>query len=515
MVRNNCFSSRRHLLFAFFICTFSIGPLLAQSDRVTDLTALIRQHASWNPGEFILNKLETNRIVMIGDAGHGDPLYSRVIVNTLNDWVSEWVKSEKKPEALASKVFLVLEMDSVQANGLREYFVKGDPTLMIDPFSFIGYQSTTGVLEFYNDLRLVKRRIDAFNEGRPAGSRIFFDVVGPEKTADPFTWTPAKRDSFFVYGRDEYSSLSIKYLLDRNPEAKALIYYGQAHLYSEKWRKIEANPQSMGYFLAHYLRQDFDSSGGVYTCEQIDAEAIPGRIDGAISGIGKTFAIDGSVFKGAAVGPNAYIPWLDGAIFYFTSPRNTRHISKLYSETLVDYILKNIDSYKNVTEEYNRWIIDSWLNYLSDVTVASSRAFDDRDASAVDSAIAAWKHWRKSTNLDIVGDITSLGYFKKYVDLIRDSAAPKSTQYEMALTSLIGFRVWFPMRTPPEVRADSLWSHILKYRSSIVVENLVDLLWVASESEKAKAISVLTKETGMNFTTAEDWRSWWETKQAK
>lgn len=511
------FSTASLLLVAVLLCIFPVRSLFAQSEQVADLTTLIKAHATWDPGEFILSKLKTNRIVMVADAEHGDPLYSRVVINSLNDWISEWAQlgTEKKPEGLPSKMFLVLEMDSAQARGLRQYFENGNPVETLEPMSFVGYQFTTGTLQFFSDLRAFNHRVDTFNEGRPVGAQIAFDIVGPEKYLDPSDWTPVKRDSLFVYGRDEHSSSKIKDLLEKAPDAKALIYYGGAHLQAEKVRKLEGKPQSMGYFLGHYLKRDFASNGGVYACEQIDAEAIPTRLDRAISEIGKTFAIDGSVFRGVAVGQSAYIPWEDGAIFYFAPPRNTRHLSMLYSETLVDYVLKNIDSYRNVSEEFNREVLGSWLYYLSNVAVVPSHGFDYRDSAAVDSAIEAWKQWRRSINLDMVGDIASLEYFKRHIDLIRNTTDPESMQYERGLASLVGFRVWFPMGTSPQVRADSLWSYILKYRSSIVVENLVDLLWVASKPEKEKAISVLTKETGMNFKTVEEWTTWWEAQQAK
>lgn len=516
-MRNSLLTQGLRVILVVVIYAFSTGASLAQSRRVADLTALIERHADWDPGDFILNKLETNRIVVVGDAEHGDPLYSRVLVNSLNEWITRWAQTGPQTDAgrLPSKVFLVLEMDSVQADGLREYFKTGDPIHTIQPFSFIGNQFTTGVLKFFDDLRLIRHRVDSLNERRPSKDRIFFDVVGPEEIIDPASWTPAKRDSLFVHVRDEYSSSRIEELLDESPDAKALVYYGQMHLYTERMEKSKGKPESMGYYVAHYLKEHFGSNGGVYTVEQIDADAIPTRLDKAISRIGKTFATDGSVFSGAAVDPNAYIPWLDGAIFYFTPPRDARHLSMLYSEKLVDYILNNIDSFRDVSEEYNRWVVGSWLNYLSNVAAVPFHGINYGDSTAVDSAITAWKKWRRSTKLDVVGEIASLDYFKKCIDLIRNAGIPESMEYEQRLASLVGFRVWFPMGTSPQVQADSMWSHIQRYRNSVITENLVDLLWVASKLEKEKAMFVLAKETGMSFKTAEEWTSWWETRQAK
>lgn len=516
-MKNNSVKQGLGSILVFLIFAFSTGASSAQSRRVADLTALIERNADWNPAHFILDKLETNRIVMVGDAHHGDPLYSRVVVNSLNDWVTQWARmgSRKNAGRLPSKLFLILEMDSVQAKALRQYFRSGDPVRAIEPFYFIGYQITTGVLEFYNDLRLIRQRVDSLNEHRAAKDRIFFDVVGKEEIIDHAKWTPELRDSLFVYRRDQYSSSGIEKLLTASPGAKALVYIGEMHLFKREWVKSAGKWRVNGYYLAHYLEQYFGAKGGVYACEQIDVHAVSKRMDKAIIKIGKTFAIDGSVFRGVAVGINAYVPWMDGAIFYFTVPRHTRELSMLYSENLVDYILKNIDSYRNTSEVYNKWVMMSWFYYLSGVAAVPSPAINYGDSTSVDSAITAWKEWRRSTRLNIVGGIAGLEYFKKYLDLVRNTSGVVSTEYEQHLASLVGFRDWFPMGTPVDVRADSMWGHIKRYRKSVITENLVYLLWIASKSEKAKAIHVLEKETGMHFKTAQAWTSWWETQQSK
>lgn len=517
-MRNSLLAQGLCVVLAVLTYAFTTGISLGQSRRVADLTALIERHANWDPGNFILSKLETNRIVMVGDAQFGDPLYSRVIVSSLNDWITQWAQtsSQKKAGRLPSKIFLVLQRDSVVVNGLRQYFKSGDPIETIEPFSFIGNSFTTGTLEFFNDLRLIRERVDSLNEHRPAKDQIFFGVVVPEEVIAPAIWTTAKRDSFYVHGADEYVSSRIEELLQKSPDAKALVYYGQVHLYTEKMEKFEGKPQSMGYYLAHYLKKDFGTNGGVYTCEQIDVNALPrARLARGVVEMGKTFAIDGSVFTGAAVGPNAYIPWLDGAIFYFTPPRNTRPLSMLYSERLVNYVLNNIESFRDMSEEYNRWVMMSWLYYLSSAAAVPFHVINYNDSTAVDSVITAWREWGRSTRIDVVGGITSLEYFKKYVDMIRNSDARQSMEYERHLASLVGFRDWFPMGTSPEVRADSMWTHIQRYRKSVIIENLVDLLWVASKSEKEKAMAVLAKETGVNFKSADEWISWLESVQAK
>ncbi len=505
----------RCVLFLFILFFIRAGDSNAQSRRVTDLAGLIQTRAEKDPGQFLLTKLQTNRVVMVADAHHGDPLYSRVIVESLNDWVSQWESSKSAPHNLPSKLFLVLEMDSSHAAGLRRYFETGDPIATIVPFSFVGYQFTTGTLEFYYDLRVIRHRIDTFNSGQPENRRIAFDVVGPELAPDPVTWTPEKRDSIFVYGRDEYSFSQIKHLLAGEPEAKALLYYGGAHLFAEKTQKIPGNPQSMGYYLAHYLRQEYDSTGGFCTCGQIDMSQYSTTLDKSVIKVGKTFAVDNSVFTGQPVDANAYVPWEDCIVYHFAPPRRTRHISSVFSEKLVDYILDNIRAYQDVSKEFNRWIVGSWIDYLSRVRVSDPVRLDFKDTAQVNTTINDFLSWRKTADLDIVSDIANLGFLKKPIDRIRSVRDPLATQYEREIAEMTRFKVWFRRGATPQTRADSLWAYVVRYRKPIVVDNLIDLLWVASNREKATALAVLQKETGMHFETAKEWRAWWQTQDTE
>jgi hypothetical protein len=468
----------------------------------------------WDPAEFILDKLKTNRIVMIADAGHGDPLYYRVAINSLNNWISkhEQATLNNKPKDLPAKLFLVLEIDSMQANALKRYFQSGNPIETMEPLKFWGYQFTTGTLEFYDDLRTLRRRIDAYNRDHTSGAQISFDIIGPEKVIDLSNWTTEKKDHFFVYERDEYSSTRIKELVEATPDAKALIFYGGTHLLTGNVPKEAGNQKSMGHFLAHYLSESFGSKGGVYICGQVDVTASP-WLDEAVRRIGKTFAVDHSIFTGVPIEEGASFPPYDGTIYHFASPRKARHISFIYSESLVDYILDHIDLYTDSTKEFYRGNVDTWLYYLSSVAVRDWHPLDHSNALAVDSTIKAWKEWRRSTSLDIAEDLSSLQYFKRSVDRIRTSSDRPSTQYQRQLAKLIGFKVWFQAGASPQIRADSIWKFINKYRRPIVVENLVHLLWVGSKSEDEKALAILKKETGLGFNTAKEWASWWETQQ--
>ncbi len=514
MVIHRTAISLPHFTLAAIVTIVLFGEgVSAQTERRDDLTALIRQHAAWDPAEFILDKLKTNRIVMIADGGHGDPLYYRAVIHSLNAWVSQHEESANVKD-LPSKLFLFLEFDSTRAGGLKRYFRNGDPIEMMEPINFWGDQFTTGTLEFYDDLRTLQHRIDAYNNGRTGDAQISFDIIGPEKVIDLSNWTTEKRDRFFLSERDEYSSRRIIDLLNAAPEAKALVFYGGVHLQRENVLKQAGSQKSMGHYLAHYLSESFSAQGGVYTCGQIDA-AKSSWLDEAVVKVGTTFAVDHSIFTGVPIEGNSSFPPYDGSIYYFVPPRNARHITNVCSENLVDYILDHIDLYTDSTKEFYRGTLETWLYYLSTVAAVDWHPVDHGNAHAIDSTIKAWKEWRKSASLDVVEDLSTLGYFKRCVDHIRTINQKQSTWHQIQLEKLVGFKVWFGDGASPQLRADNIWTYINKYRKPIVVDNLIQLLWVGSKSENEKAVAILKKETGMDFNTAKQWSSWWETQQSK
>jgi hypothetical protein len=251
------------------------GDVSAQTERRNDLNALIRHHAVWDPADFILGKLRTNRIVMIADGGHGDPLYYRVVINSLNAWVS---KHEETTDArdLPSKLFLFLEFDSMRASALKRYFQNMNPVEMIDPVNYWGDQCTTGTLEFYDDLRTLQHRIDAYNNGHTGDAQISCDIIGPEKEIDLNNWTTEKRDRFLVYERDEYSSRRITELLNAAPDAKALVFYSSARLLRGNVPKQAGSQKSMGRYLAQYLSESFGSQGVSTSAARLTSQSLPG-----------------------------------------------------------------------------------------------------------------------------------------------------------------------------------------------------------------------------------------------
>jgi hypothetical protein len=459
--------------------------------------------------------MKMNRIVMIGDDGHGDPLYFKIVINSLNKWLSSQDNRslQENLDGIPKKLFLILEEDSVRIHSLKKYFLNGDPVQLVEPGNLWGYQFTTSSLEFYYDLRIFWQRVHKFNSTHQQDSQVEFEIFGPEKRIDLSNWTTAQKDSFFIYERDEYSSAKIINILNQNPDAKALIYYGDGHFFREKVQKMQ-NPKSLGYFLAHYLTESFGKRGGVYTCNQLDVLQLR-WLDPSILEIGKTFAVDNSIFNGVPINLNtSFGASRDGTIFEFAPARQPRHISTVLSENLVNYAIDSIDAYKDTSKEFYLYNLQAFYYYLTMFDVVDM-PIKNHTQSGIDSTIHAWKQWRTSSRLNIVQDISSLNYFKRFVERIRTASEKLSTAYQRQLAPITGFKVWFQNNATPQVCADSIWSYIQRYRKPIIIENLINLLWIGSHDEIQEALIVLEKETGQSFTTAKEWTSWWESEKIK
>ncbi|MCI0695089.1 hypothetical protein L0337_24145 [candidate division KSB1 bacterium] len=494
------------------LITFAIfsGVVYGQAQVRENVAELINRKAARNINDFILDKLQANRIVMLADAGHGNPLYMQTVIAALNHWVT---RIEQQPEMnhsqkLPAKLYLILELDSLQVNKLKQYFATGNLLDVIQSMNFVGCQFTTGTLEFYEDLRILKNRIDKLSIQRRK-DQIQFEIFGPEKLIDLDQWSFEKRDHFFIYERDEYSSAKIIDLLDKEPDAKALIFYGAVHLNTVQTRKQAGNQQGMGYFIGYYLTEHFRDKGGVYIFDRVLLMPGAGWLDEAYQKPGISYAIDNSIFDGIAIPVKMQPQPADGSIFHFAKVTEPKHIGSVWTENFVERIFRDIDRYKDVENDYHKMILGSRFHYLSIIAGKEPEQLDYNNAAVVEEAIRIWKRWHESAKLDIVRDIESLTFWKRIIDWIGASQDPQAVRYEMLLGNMLGYKVWFHAGAPPQQRAESYWRYLNQYRKPIVIENLIPLLWVGSDAEKQKVRTILERESSRKFKTAKEWLSWW------
>ena len=497
----------RYLAGATILVAIISSTTLSQIQREEDIISLIKEKANWNYPDFVLNKIKSNKIVMLADEGHGAGIYLQTVIEVLNDWVNTYETASIKGEnqIIPKKLFLVLEQDSVNDQDLRRYFVSGDLSNVVSPRGFWNYQFSNATLEFLTDLRSLRLHIDSLNGGRLKNAPLQFDIFCPEKTLSDPNWTVEKREKYFVYERDEYSSAKVIKLLEDQNDAHALIFYGGGHLFLGQQQKTQ---NGKGYYLAHYLHERFQKEGGVYTCDQV---SIPQAqwLDDAFKKIDCPFAIDDSCWQDVPIVLRKAFPHLDGAIFHIKSPDPSWHLSRFLSENMIDLILQNIDKNKNIRNEFQRGNLQGWLPYLSTFTDKDYYiSVKTDDSLAVETAINEIKHWRQSTKVDVVADIVNMSIWKRLVDRIRNNPDPKSTWYQMLLGDYIGFTVWYQNGASPQIRSDAIWKYIERYKKYITIDNLILVLWIGTTKEKEKALAALKQESGQKYQTPKEWAHW-------
>lgn len=195
---------------------------------------------------------------MLADFGHRQPLPYQSLIAVLNRWISMVEVKESNQHNLS----LILEWDDEIITDINDYLKTGDLEKILD--FWLPYGSLE-MLEFFSDLRKIKQKIISINQ--TSSEKIIFEIIGGEVSNlfnEPKFLKQSKLDGskYFVSERDSLSANKIIRYLNKNPNQKALIFYGNAHLiknYVNKNNIANAikDEDSYGYYLAYYLKQAF------------------------------------------------------------------------------------------------------------------------------------------------------------------------------------------------------------------------------------------------------------------
>lgn len=490
---------------AFFNC--------GKANDQRQLEKLVLSRSDHKINQSLLKRLETNRIVMLSDSEHGQRLYFQKLIELLNYWVDnmETQVREKSVRINPSEAILVLEMDSLMIGKIKEGMKSGDYFGIIEPAVIAGGIFTTAYLEFYYDLGTLKRRVAEMNKTAGMTVKIQFNIYGPEKPIDinKDKWSLNKRDSFFLYERDEYSSQKVIDLLDRNPDTKALIYYGAGHLEKNRTYKLAYAPEDSGYFIAHYLTDHFTKKGGISLVDQVPLTSMVKYGGEAFAKPDSSYIVDNSVIKRI---PEAGGKWrrTDATIVWFQEEFKPKYIQWVWSERIVGMIIQHLDDYRNINNEFDIITLEPLFAYLYRLSGQKFPDIDFKDQASVDHEILKWKTWFRTARLDVVAGIEKLTYWKQLISLMNDTTDfEKWDRYERILCRAAGFQPIQIEGLSGTELAEKYSKKLLANRKRLVVENLVHMLWVASDPEKKKALAILYRETGKDFKTAKEWMNWW------
>jgi len=495
------------ILFTLFIFAGNIHP---QTYLEKDLKSLIKEKSRPDINNFILDKVANNRVVMIADEGHGNYMFMRTITNFLNHWIKKF-QEDNHAQNIPQNLYLILESDSNQTNSIYRFFSNNDPSELLNPEFIYGYQFTSGVLEFYYDLRKLYYDVELINKNLSKDNKISLKLFGPEKVIDLNDWSVEQREKYFINERDEYSSRQIINLLEKDTAYKAIIFYGGAHFQTTKTRKSQ-NSQEEGYFIGHYLLQHFKNSGGYYSIDQVSSN-LNMWLNECYNCSKINYIIENSIFDGYAIPNNMQPQFTDASIILFDRFFKQPPISQIWSKNLVDCFLSNTDKFTNLKSEFNRGIISSWFYYLSTISGKKLENINYNDSSEVVKAIFKWKNWRDSLKTNIAEEIINQDIIKNKIKLFENSEYPIASQYEYDLSNTLNAKVWYGQTAFPNIMAKGYYQFIRDNSKPLIAENLINLLWIGTKDEKEKAIDYLRSTFSLDINSAKEWVEWWRNSE--
>jgi hypothetical protein len=476
---------------------------------------IVMQNCEYNTNQFIMDRLNENRIVMIDDHKHIMYVYKRTIADFLNYWVDE---IEQGNETVPRKLFLVLEMDSLAVNRIVTSYDRDDNRGYLEEEPLSCFQWTTGHIQFrYHELKSVSQRIDEYNASHDGNDSIWFAIVGPEKPIDTENWSFAKRANHFVYERDEYSSSQIIELLERHPDYRALAFYGGAHLIRSRCLKQTDVVSDSGYYMAHYLAGRFEDDGGIYRIYQGLSRTPDIRRYELTTSPGETYAIDNQ-YLGIDSGSSHLaeihsLNTFDGSIIHFDAPVNGTRLGSVWSRNLLDHIVEHMACFENPDNDLAKTYLRIGERYLR---IFSAERYEDDLEFGWTTQYAAqdWnQRWYATATIDVVGDIESLAIWNRLLDRMSSAQGRHVNWYEYILAGSLGIPPRFDTLASTDERVESYRIYLGINRDDIVVRNLVHLLWIGTEEEIEKANTVLRRVTGEDFDVARDWSRWWRRTQ--
>lgn len=296
-----------------------------------------------NPDSYIVDQLENKKIIMLGDFTHGYPLPYKSLIFLLDKWIDKVSRGESKSYNIA----LILEADTQEVSKLNEFIVTGNWEPFID--YWLPY-NTMEWLEFCADLRSLKLQIDSLNTNNHFKAKISLNIFGGESynifdNPQSLQLPQEEGSEYFVHIRDSLTAENIIKYFKENKIRKAIIFYGNLHLIKNFVSKNIAgalpDSGSYGYYLAHYLKNEFGEDSVLAINQWIVNETM----------------IKNSPFE-ASIGSNIFvysknIPWgnlhpenFDGYILRYEQPSPAHNLSYIFSKNIMNADIKRMQFIK-------------------------------------------------------------------------------------------------------------------------------------------------------------------------
>lgn len=512
----------------FCVCTFSQGftqdSLNGESLRTYPVDSL---------NVLLLNELSAKKVVMFGDAAHGHLTFERSITSFLNYWLDE-VQRTPPRERMPRRIILALEMNSTFAKVMTDYFRSGDQLPLLRYFvdNATRYRSGTSfgfsvdALQFYEELRHVFLRLDSLQRTEHSGP-VSLQLLGPE--VDPpitpqdrmnlsDTEFQEKQTMWFAHVRDVESSKNIIQALKENPDSRALVFYGTAHLVRRLIDKnIVGGAPSLGPVYDYYLAHHLDSLLGrrnvsVFGTDPRPSERMTGRIE---------------EFDHNSVGPD-FIPHIEPV------PPGQFPFYVVNSQPVVRATMELAKEYHSANDPFNWMLAGSALFRIVLASKYSYRGLDSSICSEADSLIQEIRAQyrvqsissdvlsraeRITSGIDPLKDITLIDSIMMLANSNKDRMMMQSFREVLWNLPRAAGSFWYSREDNRAINNyqfvpfnESERKVIKERRRDIQTYCLLQLLWIGNSDEKRRAFAELKHLTKMEFDRPQEWYDWWRAK---
>ena len=474
----------------------------------------------------------THKCILLADSYHGRGYYKERVISFLRYWLNKTI-ADSNYIKIPSKLILFLEIDKNVQENFCSYIKTGDSYsllsfLMDKNVNYSTYFFTIDNLIFLYELRDINEEISKANQNRK--NKIELRLIGSEANP-PYNDEDIvkmskeefekKRIVWFANERDRLSSMNIKNELDTDPDYKALIFYGSAHLLRGIQMKgvINTSPFAYlnktlnGYYLAHCLDSIIGRNQvSVFT----DYSSESGRNHQNESTIERLKFSEESpdfVINNVSLYPLSHCP-----IFFI---RNRMTLKTLivglnkygYGESKLDVALR-IHYIKSLYYQLSRSYLYTSPVYKSKIDFIYRGVPEEKEKSHVQQIIKIGNELINS--FDAVKNIMRLD------EWVTNTNLPDSTIHVPMMREIIRALPSSALINEDTEQWQSKFrfsenekKQILKRKDELIQYSLIILLWIASPSEKEAALQGLQKMTGMNYQTTENWSEWWISKYRK
>ncbi len=492
---------------ALLLClTLSFG--CSSNEQRSGMTRVIAEHRSTDVWNTIVDQLNDNQVVLLGDFGHLNFTYKEGVLKTLDAWFQRVTHDADTPARLRH-LTLMLERDSMMMRQTIAYARSHDFKDIFDPRA-LAYKSTTlAHLEFAWRLGDMLRRIDDYNATCPEPDHLRLSLFGPEQFINDPHWTYAKRDHYFVYERDSLTALNIANYVQRHPDEPILGFYGSAHLQRGIVPKDGEEIVADGKFLATYL--DSLYPGRVVTVGQV----MPGFYK--VMQDRFTYGDSTYILNTAASDPKTHAILAGSFDFDFAVVRPWQYatspfLRRIPSMNLIQLSVAAMPEVEDTSAD--SYVLGTWrglLFYFYTISSVTPHRMNPADPAARVRETRKWKDWLAHADMNIVPDVVSLRVWTRLLDSLLvgghdvgfrlsqvGSLMPREDRY-----------LWTDTTRPSTEVAQDLRNYITANRDDLVTTALIGILWVGNDAERASAQKALVEMTGETYTDPADWSAWW------